>query len=72
MLIAILYTVGVFAVGFSFGVFVKGFLDNDEIHELEKQNRALHRENARLKKETEHEVIEIVDKRVKDVQFGGF
>lgn len=72
MLIAILYTVGVFAVGFSFGVFVKAFLDNDEIHELEKQNRTLHRENARLKKETEHEVIEIVDKRVRDVQFGGF
>ena len=72
MLIAILYTVGVFAVGVSFGVFVKAFLDNDEIHELEKQNRTLHRENARLKKETEPKVIEIVDKRVRDVQFGGF
>lgn len=72
MLMFILYSVGVLTVGFLFGVAVKAFLDKDEVVTLEKENAALHRENSYLKKNIKKEVIEIVDKRVSDVQFGGF
>ena len=69
MLGFILYSMGAVILGFFFGMAVKHFMDNDEIHELEKKNSALHRENAYLRKNVKREVIEIVDPRVKDVDF---
>lgn len=63
MLGFILYSMGAVILGFFFGMAVKHFLDNDEIHALEKKNSALHRENAYLRKACKTEVIEIVDKR---------
>ena len=68
----ILYSVGVLTVGFLFGVAVKAFLDKDEVVTLEKENAAINRENSYLKKNMKKEVIEIVDKRIPDVKFGGF
>ena len=59
----IIYSMGAVILGFFFGMAVKHFLDNDEIHALEKKNSALHRENAYLRKACKTEVIEIVDKR---------
>ena len=69
MLGFIIYSMGAVILGFFFGMAVKHFMDNDEIHELEKKNSALHRENAYLRKNVKREVIEIVDPRVKDVDF---
>ena len=69
MLGFILYSMGAVILGFFFGMAVKHFMDNDEIHTLEKKNAALHRENAYLRKNVRREVIEIVDPRVKDVDF---
>jgi len=69
MLGFILYSMGAVILGFFFGMAVKHFMDNDEIHELEKKNAALRRENAYLRKNVKREVIEIVDPRVKDVDF---
>lgn len=65
MLGFIIYSMGAVILGFFFGMAVKHFLDNDEIHALEKKNSALHRENAYLRKACKTEVIEIVDKRGK-------
>lgn len=58
MLLTILYTIGVFALGFGVGVWVKSFLDQDEITELEKQNARLHRDIKELEK---RETVRIVD-----------
>lgn len=58
MLLTILYTIGVFALGFGVGVWVKSFLDQDEITELEKQNAKLHRDIKELEK---RETVRIVD-----------
>ena len=69
MLGFIIYSMGAVILGFFFGMAVKHFLDNDEIHALEKKNSALHRENAYLRKACKTEVIEIVDPRVKGVKF---
>ena len=63
MLGFIIYSMGAVILGFFFGMAVKHFMDNDEIHTLEKKNSALHRENAYLRKACKTEVIEIVDKR---------
>ena len=69
MLGFIIYSMGAVILGFFFGMAVKHFMDNDEIHTLEKKNAALRRENAYLRKNVKREVIEIVDPRVKDVDF---
>ena len=63
MLGFILYSVGVLAVGFAFGMSVKHIIDLDSIRALEAKNGSLHRENEYLKKAAKHEVIEIVDHR---------
>ena len=62
-ILTFLLSLALLAVGFAGGMAVKHFLDNDEIHALEKKNSALHRENAYLRKACKTEVIEIVDKR---------
>ncbi len=69
-LLSMLYTFGVITIGFLFGVAVKGFLDKDEVHDLEKQNRTLRIENAKLKREAKLKIIEITDKRIPEVKFG--
>lgn len=71
-LLSMLYTFGVITIGFLFGAAVKGFLDKDEVHDLEKQNRALRIENAKLKREAKLKIIEITDKRIPEVKFGKF
>lgn len=63
---------GCLGVGFAFGVTTKSFLDKDEVHDLEKQNRALRIENAKLKREAKLKIIEIRDKRIPEVKFGEF
>ena len=69
MLGFIIYSMGAVILGFFFGMAVKHFMDNDEIHTLEKKYAALRRENAYLRKDVKRGVIEIVDPRVKDVDF---
>lgn len=58
MVIKTLVLIGVFMLGAFIGGAVKGFLDNDEIYELEKQNARLHKE---LKTAEKRETVKIVD-----------
>ena len=60
------------AVGLLIGMIIELILDNQTIMELKDQNRKLRLENIQLRQEAKHEVIEIVDNRVQDVEFGGF
>ena len=48
-------------------------IDTDTIRDLQEHNHKLKLENAQLRREVKHEVIEIVDNRTTDeVKFGGF
>lgn len=61
------------AVGALIGMVAELMVDNKIITDLQEQNRKLTLENAQLRREVKHEVIEIVDNTVaKDVKFGGF
>lgn len=59
MFYLMLYTVGVFAVGFLLGVIVKLFIDKEAIRGIVAENRKLHRENWNLKKRDQVEIINI-------------
>ena len=63
---------GVSAVGFLIGVIVELCIDTNTIQDLQDRNRKLKLENEQLRRAAKHEVIEIVDNRVQDVEFGGF
>lgn len=58
IIITVLYTLAIFALGFIIGVGVKSFLDKDEIIELEKRNAKLHKDIKELEK---RETVRIVD-----------
>lgn len=61
------------ALGALIGMIAELMVDNKIITDLQEQNRKLTLENAQLRKEVKHEVIEIVDNRTTDeVKFGGF
>ena len=61
------------AVGALIGMVAELMVDNKIITDLQEQNRKLTLENAQLRREARHEVIEIVDNRTTDeVKFGGF
>lgn len=62
MLLKILYTLAIFALGFCVGGGVKAFLDSDEIIDLEKKNARLHAQLTELQK-TKNNTIEIYDHR---------
>ena len=69
----IILMVFVGAVGALIGMVAELMVDNKIITDLQEQNRKLTLENAQLRREAKHEVIEIVDNRVADeVKFGGF
>lgn len=60
------------AVGALIGMVAELMVDNKIITDLQEQNRKLTLENAQLRREVKHEVIEIVDNTVaKDIKFGG-
>lgn len=63
-LLEIIYLIGACAVGFLVGVIVELCIDTDNIRDLQERNHKLTLENEQLRKETKHEVIEIVDKTV--------
>ena len=71
-MLSVIYCVGCLAIGFIFGMVLELCLDTKTIRELHEHNHKLTLENEQLKNEAKHEVIEIVDARVKDVNFGGF
>ena len=61
------------ALGALIGMIAELMVDNKIITDLQEQNRKLTLENAQLRREVKHEVIEIVDNRTTDeVKFGGF
>ena len=69
----IILMVFVGAVGALIGMVAELMVDNKIITDLQEQNRKLTLENAQLRREVKHEVIEIVDNRTTDeVKFGGF
>lgn len=70
----IIYLIGALAIGFMFGIVVELMIDTTTIRELQEKNRKLTLENAQLRKEAKHEIIEIVDNRQKnnEIKFGGF
>lgn len=69
----IILMVFVGAVGALIGMVAELMVDNKIITDLQEQNRKLTLENAQLRREAKHEVIEIVDNRTTDeVKFGGF
>ena len=68
----IILMVFVGAVGALIGMVAELMVDNKIITDLQEQNRKLTLENAQLRREVKHEVIEIVDNTVaKDIKFGG-
>lgn len=71
-LLEIIYAFGAGAVGFLVGVIVELCIDTDNIRDLQEKNHKLKLENEQLRRSVKHEVIEIVDNRVQDVEFGGF
>lgn len=71
-LLEIIYAFGAGAVGFLVGVIVELCIDTDNIRDLQEKNHKLTLENEQLRRSVKHEVIEIVDNRVQDVEFGGF
>ena len=71
-LLEIIYVFGAGAVGFLVGVIVELCIDTDNIRDLQEKNHKLKLENEQLRRSVKHEVIEIVDNRVQDVEFGGF
>lgn len=71
-LLEIIYAFGAGAVGFLVGVIVELCIDTDNIRDLQEKNHKLELENEQLRRSVKHEVIEIVDNRVQDVEFGGF
>lgn len=69
----IIFMVFTGVVGALIGMIVELIVDNKIITDLQEQNRKLTLENAQLRREVKHEVIEIVDNRTTDeVKFGGF
>ena len=61
------------ALGALIGMIAELMVDNKIITDLQETNRKLTLENAQLRREVKHEVIEIVDNRTTDeVKFGGF
>ena len=71
-LLEIIYAFGAGAVGFLVGVIVELCIDTDNIRDLQEKNHKLKLENEQLRRSVKHEVIEIVDNRVQDIEFGGF
>ena len=71
-LLEIIYAFGAGAVGFLVGVIVELCIDTDNIRDLQEKNHKLKLENEQLRRSVKHEVIEIVDNRVQNVEFGGF
>ena len=69
----IIYCIGASAVGLLIGMIIELIIDTDTIRNLQEHNHKLKLENAQLRREAKHEVIEIVDNRTTDeVKFGGF
>lgn len=70
-LLRIIYLVGALAVGFFMGVTVELMIDARTVRDYQEQNRKLRLENAQLRNEVKHEVIEIVDNRTtsQDIDF---
>ena len=61
------------ALGALIGMIAELMVDNKIITDLQETNRKLTLENAQLRREVKHEVIEIVNNRTTDeVKFGGF
>ena len=73
-LLEIIYILGAGAVGFLVGIIVELCIDTDNIRALQEKNHKLELMNEALRKEVKHEVIEIIDNRIKDneIKFGGF
>lgn len=73
-LLDIIYYLGVGAVCLIAGMALEMFLDNKVIRELQDDIRKLRLENEQLQRESEHEVVEIVDNRTANgnFKFGGF
>ena len=71
--LGIIYCIGAAAVGLLIGMIIELIIDTDTIRDLQEHNHKLKLENAQLRREAKHEVIEIVDNRTTDeVKFGGF
>ena len=71
--LGIIYCIGAAAVGLLIGMIIELIIDTDTIRDLQEHNHKLKLENAQLRREVKHEVIEIVDNRTTDeVKFGGF
>lgn len=73
-LLEIIYILGAGAVGFLVGIIVELCIDTDNIRALQEKNHKLELMNEALRKEVKHEVIEIIDNRIKEneIKFGGF
>lgn len=68
-LLDIIYYLGVGAVCLIAGMALEMFLDNKVIRELQDDIRKLRLENEQLQRESEHEVVEIVDNRTANGNF---
>lgn len=58
--------IGCLAVGLIAGMIIELMIDAQTVRDLQTHNRKLQLENAQLRQEAKHEVIEIHDHRTKD------
>lgn len=68
-LLIALYTLAIFVIGLLAGIALRASLDAEAFRMIEAENRDLHRENAKLKKQAAPEVIEIRDERPEPENF---
>ena len=70
----IIYILGAVGVGVLIGMIMELSIEATTIRDLQDKNHKLRLENAQLRKEVKHEVIEIIDNRTKEneIKFGGF
>lgn len=62
-LLTIIYMIGCLAVGLIAGMIIELMIDAQTVRDLQSHNRKLQLENAQLRQEVKHEVIEIFDNR---------
>ena len=63
-LLEIIYLCGAVAVGLILGMIVELMIDAGTVRDLQAQNRKLRLENAQLRREAKHDVVEIVDRTI--------
>ena len=70
----VIYILGAVGVGVLIGMIMELSIEATTIRDLQDKNHKLRLENAQLRQEAKHEVIEIIDNRTKEneIKFGGF